>query len=320
MKKYIYNPQTLNYEPVKTTLAEHLKAIAIHVLPGAVIGGLIFFSIFKFFVFPDEARLLEIQQEKTSRYEVLQTKLDNFTKNIAEFVANDNELYRPMLEMENLSDQVMQAGMGGIDKYTRLKGYENSNLMIKTGLQLDFIVSRLLIQSQSFEKIENEIAEQKKRRDCYPDLRPVRVEEIRSVCTFGMRMQPIMKIYRMHKGVDLVAPKNTDIFAAADGKVIAVKYHFSLGHYIKISHGYGHVTVYGHLEKTLVKYGQKVKKGEKIALMGTTGLSNVDHLHYEIYKNGKEVNPFKYFYNDLTDVEYESLMRNNSEAEGLILR
>jgi len=320
MKKFIYNPKTLGYDEYKTSSKELIVNILLNILPGFVIGGIMFFFIFQYFVFPDEARLLSIQQQKIQKYKTLNKKIDIINTNIAYLVNNDDELFRPMLELSPVAQSIRIAGVGGVDKYKRLKGYENSNLMIRTSLHLDFIASQLLIQSQSFNELTEFIEEQKKRKACTPSIRPVKLETITAIGTFGMRVQPMLKIYRMHKGVDLCSPKNTEIFASADGTVVANRFNKGLGNYIKINHGYGYVTVYGHLEKSLVRIGQQVKKGEKIALMGTTGISETDHLHYEVYKNGKEVNPFLYYYNELTDREYQSLISNNTESEAFFLK
>ncbi len=320
MKKYKFNPKTLNYEQVKIPLKYRLYLLTIRIVPGIIIGTLLFFSVFKYFVFPDETRLLEIQQRKIEKYFKLNTQLNFATEDVAEFLNNDNELYRPMIGMEILPQNIREAGVGGVERYKYLRGYENTNVMIRSSSHLDFIISQLLIQSQSYSVVVEEIEEQKRRKVCLPSIRPVKLEKITAIGTFGMRVHPILRIYRMHKGVDLCAPKNTEIYASADGKVIENTYHHSLGNFIKIKHGYGYITVYGHLEKSFVKYGQRVKKGEKIALMGSTGISNVDHLHYEVYKNYRAVNPFNYYYDELTDREYKSLISNNTEAEGFHVR
>ncbi len=320
MKKYKFNPETLGYEGHKISFKERFFIASIRIFPGIIIGGVLSFFIFQYFVFPDEARLLVIQKNKIEKYKTLNNKIDLITKNIAHFVDNDDDLYRPILGLSFVAENIRNGGVGGVEKYKNLKGYENSNLMIKTSLHLDFIISRLLIQSQSYNEITNFIEEQKKQQACTPSIRPVKLETITAIGTFGMRMHPILGIYRMHKGVDLCSPKNTKVFASADGTVVANRFNKGLGNYIKINHGYGYVTVYGHLEKSQVRIGQYIKKGEKIGLMGTTGISNVDHLHYEVYKNGREVNPFKYYYNELTDREYQSLISNNAKAEGFMMK
>ena len=320
MKKYTFSNQSLTYVRSKIPFHKKLLKFSLRIIPGIIIGGLLFFFIYDKIIFPSEQELIEIQNVKIAKYEALNNEINKIVWNIVPIIENDNELYRPMLKAHALPSGMRSGNFGGVDKYKALRHYENSEIMIRTGLRLDILISQLLIQSQSFDEIEGDITEIKKRQACYPDLRPVKMSDVDAVCTFGMRMQPFLKIYRMHKGVDLCSPANTKIYAAADGVVTTVKFHYSLGNYIKIKHGYGYRTVYGHLNKTKVKVGQKVKKGDLIALMGTTGLSQVNHLHYEIYKNGREVNPALYYYDDLCEKELEQLNRNPKEAEGFSLK
>ena len=320
MKKFTFNKQTLSYVQTKTPFHKKLIRFSLRVIPGIIIGSLLFYFIYDKILFPSEQELVEIQNNKILKYKELNNKLNKISMNIIPIIENDNELYRPMLKAHTLPSGMRSGNFGGVDHYKQLRGYENSEVMIRTELRLDVIISQLLIQSQSFDEITDVITEVKKRQACYPDLRPVRLQDVDAVCTFGMRMQPFLKIYRMHKGVDLCAPADTKIYAAADGVVVLVKFHYSLGNYIRIKHDYGYLTVYGHLNKAKVKVGQKVKKGDLIALMGTTGLSEVNHLHYEIYKNGKEVNPALYYYDDLCEIELEQLDRNPKEAEGFMIR
>ena len=127
---------------------------------------------------------------------------------------------------------------------------------------------------------------------------------------FGMRTDPIYKIPKMHHGMDFTAPAKTEVYATGDGKVELVK--FSTGGYgnqIIINHGYGYKTRYAHLSKFNVKKGAKVKRGEVIGYVGNTGKSVGPHLHYEVIKNGKAINPVYFYYNDLDIDQYEKMLQ-----------
>ncbi|MDO4394294.1 MAG: M23 family metallopeptidase, partial [Bacillota bacterium] len=113
-------------------------------------------------------------------------------------------------------------------------------------------------------------------------------------CPFGWRKHPITKRKNYHGGVDLASPGGSPILAADSGTVIIAQYHYSYGNYVVIDHGGGIATLYGHSRKLLVKRGQKVSKGQKIALVGTTGSSTGNHLHFEVRKNGARINPMPY--------------------------
>ncbi len=108
------------------------------------------------------------------------------------------------------------------------------------------------------------------------------------------RIHPILHLARPHEGIDVTAPMGAEIEAPASGVVTDVKWEEGYGNMITLDHGFGLVTRYAHCSKVLVARGQRVKRGQKIALVGSTGLSTGPHLHYEVWVNGHPVNPIKY--------------------------
>ena len=129
-----------------------------------------------------------------------------------------------------------------------------------------------------------------------PALHPILEGRITS--DFGMRMHPIFKRYRKHPGVDFAAKAGSPIYAAADGIIKLAKYNGGYGNCVFIDHLYGFETRYGHMQKILVRKGQRVKRGDKIGLVGKTGIATAPHLHFEVHFNGHEVNPQHYFFDD----------------------
>jgi murein DD-endopeptidase MepM/ murein hydrolase activator NlpD len=127
---------------------------------------------------------------------------------------------------------------------------------------------------------------------------------------YRMRIHPIYKVKILHTGIDFAAVRGTPIYATGDGIVKTVRGNLGgYGNEVEINHGYGYITKYAHMEKFAVKVGQKVKRGECIGYVGTTGSSTAPHLHYEVIKNGQKVDPIHYFFNDITPAEYEELLR-----------
>ena len=108
---------------------------------------------------------------------------------------------------------------------------------------------------------------------------------------FGMRFHPILHYYKMHTGIDIGARAGTDILSAADGKVIRTAYSSGYGNYVMVDHGGGVVTLYAHSSKILVKVGDKVKRGDVLALVGSTGMSTGPHIHFEVRENGAYKDP-----------------------------
>ena len=118
----------------------------------------------------------------------------------------------------------------------------------------------------------------------------------------------------MHEGIDFTAPVGTDIYAAGNGNVKEVVYgDRGYGNYVLISHGFGYETLYAHMSKVNARPGQKVKRGDVIGFVGSTGLTQAPHLHYEVHKNGDPINPVYYFFNDLSVEEYEKVIEKSKE-------
>ena len=115
---------------------------------------------------------------------------------------------------------------------------------------------------------------------------------------------------RMHWGMDFSAKRGTPIFASGNGIIKrADNRSAGFGKHIRIDHGFGYTSLYAHLQKYNVRRGQKVKRGELIAYSGNSGRSTAPHLHYEVHKNGKKLNPINFFFNDLTPNEYEEVIK-----------
>jgi murein DD-endopeptidase MepM/ murein hydrolase activator NlpD len=138
---------------------------------------------------------------------------------------------------------------------------------------------------------------------------PIYNEDLKLIgAGFGMRMHPILNIYRMHEGIDFFASTGTAVFATADGVVTDARESETFGKVVEIDHGYGLTTLYAHLNGFKVRKGQLVKRGDVIGEVGNTGLSSGEHLHYEVHVNGKEVDPVNYFFKDLSPEEYRKVV------------
>ena len=113
----------------------------------------------------------------------------------------------------------------------------------------------------------------------------------RLTSSFGMRRHPLLGYSRLHQGIDIGAPTGTPIVAASDGVVTYAGWHGGHGNFVKLQHGGGLGTGYGHMSRIAVRNGERVRQGEIIGYVGSTGLSTGPHLHYEVYRNGVPVNP-----------------------------
>jgi len=168
----------------------------------------------------------------------------------------------------------------------------------------------MVAQSKSLDEVTEMALEYEDRLESIPAIQPVRNEDLyRMAGGWGWRLHPIYKVRKFHYGLDFSAPEGTEIFATGDGVVVKSKRLYNgYGRHIVIRHGFGYETLYAHMSKSLVRKGDRVKRGQVIGLVGSTGTSTSSHLHYEVHKDGKKVNPSHYFFNDLTPEEYEAML------------
>ena len=231
----------------------------------------------------------EVSQELLDRI----TQLENELKLIEE---KDSEL-RTYATLAPLSDDVKAQGVGGSEVDVNVNTVDNSSIMFLKE-KVDSLAFAVNIQKDSFNTIFNKIKSNEKMYRHIPSISPVK-GYIGS--RYGYRTDPIDGKKRMHSGLDFPVNLNTDVVATGDGVVTKAQYDSGWGRYIKIDHGYGYETVYAHLWKINVKKGQKVKRGDKIGKSGNSGRAAGFHLHYEVHKNNKTVDPLNYFFTGYID-------------------
>ncbi|RLD71246.1 MAG: M23 family peptidase, partial [Bacteroidetes bacterium] len=204
--------------------------------------------------------------------------------------------YRRILEADPLPESIKNAGFGGVNAYKNYEGMLNSDLLISTAKRIDILSKKLTVQSKSFDELILLAKEREKRLAVIPSIFPLYESELQKVGSgFGMRKHPILRRVKMHKGIDLVAKRGAKIMSSGKGVVKSARYNMGYGKCVKIDHGYGYVSVYAHMSKIKVKKGQTVSHGDLIGLVGNTGRSTGPHLHYEVWINGKAVNPESFY-------------------------
>ena len=231
-------------------------------------------------------------------------------KAISDIQQRDDYLYRTIFELDPIPPSVREAGFGGTNRYVDFEGYDNSDVMIGTFKKVDVISKKLYVQSKSFDTVIKLAKNKEKMIAAIPAIQPVALKDFNRISDyFGARSDPFTGKRTMHNGMDFTGPEGSDIFATGDGVVIESGYSFyGYGNKVVIDHGYGYKTVYAHLQKITVDDGQKVKRGEVIGLLGNTGRSTGAHLHYEVKLNNRPKDPINYYFNDMTDEEYDLMV------------
>ncbi|MGM0612963.1 MAG: M23 family metallopeptidase [Bacteroidota bacterium] len=315
-KKYRLNPNSLKFEEVKVTWRDRMKKFGWHALTGIAFATLALVIVFMLFPSPRE-RMLERELAHTKlQYKMMNEQLDQLEEVLADLEDRDDDIYRVIFEADPIPDQERKAGYGGADRYKELQGYENTELLTETAKRVDKLSRRLYVQSKSFDDVIEMARNKDKMLQHIPAIQPINNKNLKRIASgFGYRIHPVYKNLRMHDGMDFTAPPGTPIYATGNGKVVKPKKSMSgYGEYVVIDHGYGYQTLYAHMSKVIVKPWHKVKRGEIIGYVGNTGVSTGPHLHYEVRKEGKPVNPVHFFYNDLTPEEYEKVIEISSQV------
>jgi murein DD-endopeptidase MepM/ murein hydrolase activator NlpD len=192
----------------------------------------------------------------------------------------------------------------------------NSEIVVATTERLDRLTKKLVVQSRSFDEVITLAKNKEAMLASIPAIQPVSNEKLTRVASgFNWRIHPIYKVRHFHTGIDFTAPRGTEIYATGDGVVEDVTSKGrGYGNHIIIDHGFGYQTLYAHMSKFKVRKGEKVKRGDVIGYVGSTGTSTAPHLHYEVIKNGEKINPMNFFFNDLSPEEYEKVIELSSQS------
>jgi len=311
--KYHFNPDSLTFHKIELGFHDFLKKFVKQFSLSFILGTAIFLVAFYLVDSPQDRILKRANNELLNKFEILNKNISFTEQLVDEIKSKDNDMYRPVFEANIIPNSIRQAGIGGSNQYEKFSGLSNSSVLVETSKKVDVISRELFIQSKSFDELAKLISNKEKMMASMPALPPIKQSALTGFGPFGMRFHPILHYWRMHKGVDLVCPKGTKAVASGDGTVVTCTYNGGLGYYIVINHGFGFETWYGHLSKILVHEGQKVKRGETIALVGTTGLSMTPHLHYEVHRRGAAVDPLNFYYNDLSAKDYDRLLQISTE-------
>lgn len=309
--KYVYNPNNLQYEPAKPTAAERLKRVAWTLATGLAFATVVIIIAWQVFRSPKEQKYTREIDALKLNYEILQKRMSLAENVLEDLSRRDNDVYRAVFEAEPIPEEIRNAGVGGTDRYEKYESYDNAELMTSTEERLDRLSKRLVVQSKSYDQIFEFAKKKEDLLQAMPAIVPIKVTDPDQIASgFGYRVHPVFKTERFHAGIDFTSPIGTPIYATGNGVVQQADAQSSgYGLCVRIDHGFGYLTLYGHMSKILVTAGQKVRRGQVIGLLGNTGLSTGPHCHYEVHRNGEPVNPVAYFLANLTPEEYMKITR-----------
>ena len=313
---YKFNTKSLTYEKVTVPVRKRVWQVLSYLATGLVFATITIIIAFKYFPSPREKQKQREIEELTLQYELLNSRMNEVAEVLDDIETRDNNIYRTIFEAEPIPASIRKAGFGGVDRYKELQGYQNSELMVETSKRLDRISKQLYIQSKSFDEVVKLVKGKAQLLAAIPAIQPISNEDLRHQPSgFGWRTHPIYKTPEFHPGMDFSAPQGTEIRATGDATVErADAAAQGYGNHVVLNHGYGYKTLYGHMLKFVFRPGQKVKRGQLIGFVGSTGLSTAPHVHYEVMKGGEKMNPINYYYNDLTPEQYQKLIELSEQS------
>lgn len=312
-KQYLFNPETLSYEIKKVPLRKRLSKVLIAFASGLACF-LLYFYLYTWvlgFKTPKTVILESRNAELIEKMNYLNQRIGETNNILAELQMRDNLVYRPIFGMDEISNDVREAGFGGVDKYTDLLAYQHADILINSAMNMDILSKKVYVQTKSFDEVELLAERADNMASCVPSIFPVITDNrSRMTSSFGYRVHPIRKSVSFHQGVDIAGlPIGEPVYATGDGVVIDSQVSFyGYGTIVIIDHGMGYKTKYAHLKRSLVTVGQTVSRGQQIAELGNSGSSTGPHLHYEVLYRDKSVNPWLYFDKDLPVELYRNII------------
>jgi murein DD-endopeptidase MepM/ murein hydrolase activator NlpD len=239
-------------------------------------------------LFEQERQVIaEARQEALSHIDALGGKLGGMQAELLRL----NALGERLVQMAGLSEEEFDfqnpPALGGPEPEESLQTTAGELMT-----EMDRLLEELKDRDRKLSLLEELIMEQDLQADSLPTGGPVRSGVITS--TYGYRKDPIHGRRSFHRGVDFAGKRGTDILAVADGLVITSETKGGYGRTVEIRHANGLVTRYAHNQKLLVQVGDLVKKGEVIAKLGSSGRSTGPHLHFEVLKDGTQIDPMKF--------------------------
>ncbi|WP_233993828.1 M23 family metallopeptidase [Salinibacter altiplanensis] len=310
-RTYVYDPETCSFKQVETTWADWAARAGQIVGLAVVLTGLLFWGVDQQWIASPSEKTLRVEntalEQQLDRVNGRMTTLSDRLDTLAR---KDRTLYRRLFQMEPISEDVRQVGVGGADPYRQFDdlGADTEALLKKTAQQLDKLERQMSLQKSSYRELYDVAKERQDRLRQLPAIRPANG---RIVSNYGMREHPILGVRKMHEGIDFLLKRGTPVMATAEGTVQRAEQNPSYGKVIELKHPESeHMTLYAHLSEIPDKIyrGAEVQRGDTIGYSGNSGLSTGPHLHYEVHRlDGAALNPMQFLMPDMSPESYRTL-------------
>jgi len=316
-QKYVYDPESCTFKQIESTWKDWIAYAGQIAGLAIILTGLLIWGLDRQWILSPHEQTLAVENEAlerqldraNDRMTTLSTRLDTLAK-------RDRTLYRRLFQMEPISEDVRQVGVGGTDPYKQFDqmSKDTESLLKSTAQKLDKLERQMSLQKSSYRELYKVAEQRQKRLRQLPAIRPANG---RIVSNFGMRKHPILKVRKMHEGIDFLLRRGTPVMATAKGTVERAKQSPSYGKVIEVQHPKsGYMTRYAHLSEIPdgIYRGAEVQRGDTIGYSGNTGLSTGPHLHYEVHKvDGRALDPMHFLVPDMSPQSYRKLERRTQQ-------
>lgn len=315
---YIYNPETDNFERVFPSFKRRVVRIAFFLSTSLFFGFGIYLLIFFMFDSPTEKSLREENSALRAQYSILNRRLDNSLKVMADIQNRDDNLYRAMVQMDPLTRGQRYAGLDNEKRYRELQTMTDGGLVSLLTRRLDLFERQLYAQSLSFDELRSNIDKQQDKLAHIPSVLPVDRKGMSISSGYGVRRDLVLGTSKFHSGFDFSGRIGEPVYATADGKIVRSGRDGERGTSIEIDHGFNYKTMYSHLSESEVRQGQEVKRGDLIGRIGNSGRSIGSHLHYEVLFKGEPQNPVNFFFMDISPTQYSEIVQQSENAGNML--
>ncbi len=323
-KKYKINPETLLYEIDKVSAKSRFLDFLFKSL-GMIAMCFVYFwlytSVFGLEL-PKTTILKKQNAEWVSRLEVLGKEMEQCESTLAGLQMRDDQIYRNIFGMNEISPEVRNAGFGGVNRYSYLDVMGPNSLLLRTTMRQDILTKKTYVQSKSFDEISAISKRAGDMASCIPAISPFLTDDSKYTLTspFGYRSDPITGSSKMHTGFDFACPPGNPVYATGDGVIESVKFElFGYGNSVVIDHGFGYKTRYAHMKSIYVAEGMSIKRGECLGESGNSGRVTGPHLHYEVMYRDEYVNPENYMDLTMPKEEYAEMVKKAAQQSSKVL-
>ncbi len=313
-KRYCFNEQDLRFEEVSSNPGKKLIKSLVFVFIFSFIALILLITTGLFFGSPEEHYLQSRAETLINSLEELDNEAVRCRHELTHRHYEQDNYYRVILGLDSLPMTMRFAGTGGSEDNHRYGFYDNPEVVLQVTQRVTTLKNQLKIQHDSYDILLENAGLYHEKLARMPGIMPIFPGDPYWITSyFGFRQDPFTNGRRMHYGIDFAARQGTKIYATGDGIVTLSKHsRKGYGNEIVIDHGFGFSTRYGHFKEIKVVEGEKVKRGQLIGYMGSSGRSTGTHLHYEVRYYNKPVNPEYYYSDDITEEEYKQIIKLNN--------